>query len=83
MENLKIQDFKEMSKWSFKRKVKGYISQLHREELLEEIRGYKKLKFEELSADNFERKPYNRQFELGKLSHEVSCGRQPRSYNIR
>ena len=38
--------------------VKDYIFRLNRSELLSEIQGYKKLNYDELSREKFERKPY-------------------------
>ena len=49
---------RELSKGIFKKKVKKYIKNLTKSQLLEEIRSYKKLNYEELSNEPFERKSY-------------------------
>ena len=51
-------NFREVSKWQYKRKVKSYIKKRNKNQLLEEIRGYKKLNHDELSIEPFERKSY-------------------------
>ena len=55
---LGVKNLKNMSKYSYKRKVRAYVKQKDREELLNEIRGYKKLDVERLSGESFERKSY-------------------------
>ena len=42
----------------WKKKTKLYIEEYNRKELLNEIQGYKKLHYEELSKEKFERKQY-------------------------
>ena len=51
-------NIREVSKWQFKQKTRKYIKSLNRKQLLEEIRKYKKLNYEELSNAPYERKSY-------------------------
>ena len=55
---------KNLSKWSWKKKVKGYIHDLCKAMLLQEIKGYKKISYEECSKEEFERKSYFRTLNL-------------------
>ena len=61
---LNITDLKTISKWSYKKIVKDYVFKLNRSELLLEIQGYKKLNYDELSRENFDRKQYFSQLNL-------------------
>ena len=47
-----------ISKWAWKRKVKSYFKNRNTNQLLEEIKRYKKLNYEELRNESFERKSY-------------------------
>ena len=51
-------DVREVTKGKYKHKVKNYIKNLTKCQLLEEIRTYKKLDYDELSNQPFERKSY-------------------------
>ena len=51
-------ELEKVSKWQFKIQTKKYIYALNREQLLEEIRNSKKLSYEKLSQEQFERKQY-------------------------
>ena len=57
-------NIREVTKWQFKRKVKHYTRNRNRNQLLEEVRGYKKLNYDELSTEPFERKTYFSQLSL-------------------
>ena len=59
-------NMREVSKWKYKRKVKSYISNLNKNQILEEIRSYKKLSYDELSIQSFERKAYFSSLNLNK-----------------
>ena len=52
------QDIRSISKNVWQRKTKTYINEKNRQDPLEDIKGYKKLDFEKLSKESFERKPY-------------------------
>ena len=58
MEHMGVTNLREISKWQYKRIVKKYIHNKARNELLNDIRGYKKLNYEELSSEPLERKSY-------------------------
>ena len=53
-----VEDVRTVSKWSWKKKVKDYIKKKQKDELLQDIKMYKKLDYEELSKDSYERKPF-------------------------
>ena len=55
---------KNLSKRSWKKKVKGYIHDLCKAMPLQEIKGYKKISYEECSKEEFERKSYFRTLNL-------------------
>ena len=55
---LGISDLRSINKWRFKNLVKKFIRRRNEAELLESIRGYKKLNYEELSQETFGRKSY-------------------------
>ena len=48
----------EVSKSQWRRKIKNYIMELNKTKLLEEARSYKKLDYNEMSTETFERKEY-------------------------
>ena len=52
--NLGIIDLQSVSKWQFRKAVKNYIFEKNKSQLLNEIKGYKKLNFKELSNEKFE-----------------------------
>ena len=52
------QDIRSISKNVWQRKTKTYINEKNRQDPLEDIKGYKKLDFEKLSKESFERKPH-------------------------
>ena len=56
--HLGIHNLQSVSKWQFRKTVKNYIFEKNKSELLSQIKGYKKLSYEELSRETFERKPY-------------------------
>ena len=58
LKQLGIIDLQSVSKWQFRRKVKSYIFEKNKSELLTKIKGYKKLNWEQLSHETFERKSY-------------------------
>ena len=47
-----------VSKWQFRKMVNSYLFEKNKSELLSQIKGYKKLNFDELSQEKLERKPY-------------------------
>ena len=49
---------KEVSKYMWKKRTRLYITEKNKNDLLEDIKGYKKLDYNELSKENFERKKY-------------------------
>ena len=49
---------KDVSKTVWKKKTKQYIEEKNRKDILQDIRNYKKLNHDELSAEKFERKKY-------------------------
>ena len=53
-----VTDLRGVSKGIFKRKVTKYFRLKQREELLEDIKNYKKMNYEELKDESFERKPF-------------------------
>ena len=57
---------REVSKWQYKKSVRKYIVSLNRKQILEEIRGYKKLSFDDLSLEPFGRKGYFSNMSLNK-----------------
>ena len=58
LEHMGNRNPREVSKLAWKKSVGEYIEARNRRQLLDDIRGYKKLSYEELSAEKFERKPY-------------------------
>ena len=56
--NMGVNDLKLISKWHFKKVVKKYIFDRNRSQVLDEIRSYKKLSFDQLSQETYERKSY-------------------------
>ena len=55
---MNVSQLSAMNKWQFKRKVKTYIYELNKTQLLESSKKYKKLTFDELRSQTFERKSY-------------------------
>ena len=55
---LEIDDLQRISKWQMKKMVREYVQNLNRRQLLDEIRHYKKLNYDKLSSEKFERKAY-------------------------
>ena len=49
---------KEVSKYMWKKRTRLYVTEKNKNDLLEDIKGYKKLDYNELSKENFERKKY-------------------------
>ena len=56
--NLKVIDVQQVTKREWKRKVYAYVSNLTKTELLEDAKKYKKISYEELSEEPFERKEF-------------------------
>ena len=56
--SLGIDDLKTVPKTIWKKMVKGYIKNLNKNQLLDNIEKYKKLSHEEMSKEEFERKEY-------------------------
>merc|ERR1711954_19698 len=59
-----IPDLKDVSKAVWKKKVRSYVYNKQREELLHDMTRYKKLKPEELANEKFERKEYFHKLDL-------------------
>ena len=59
-------NLKEVSKGQFKKKTKQYIMRRNKNQLLENIKDYKKLSYNELSSEPFERKSYFSNLSLSK-----------------
>ena len=62
---LGVTNLRDVSKYTYKKKVKEYVVKLNREDLLADIGKYKKLDLSKLSNEAFERNPY-----IDKLSLE-------------
>ena len=70
LENIGINDLKIVTKTVWKKRVSEYIHNKQRNELLEDIKKYKKLNYEVMSKEKFERKNY-----FYKLNLEQICMR--------
>ena len=55
---MEIEDLQGMSKCLFRRKVRQYVENKNKEELLVDLRRYKKLNYEKVASEPFVRKPY-------------------------
>ena len=55
---LEIRDLQRISKWQMRKKVKEYISNRNRNQILEDVKKYKKMDYEKLVHEKFERKAY-------------------------
>ena len=55
---IRVNDLQSVSKWQYKKAVKKYVMELNKTQLLDDIRKYKKLSYDNLSQETFERKPY-------------------------
>ena len=53
-----ISELQTLSKWQFKKSSKEYIQRRNKDQLLEDIKNSKKLNYEKLSEEKFERKEY-------------------------
>ena len=53
-----ISDLRGISKWIFKKNAKDYIRKKNCAEILSDIQGYKKLDYDKLASESFERKAY-------------------------
>ena len=62
---LGVTNLRDVSKYTYKKKVKEYVVKLNREDLLADIGKYKKLDLSKLSNEKFETHPY-----IDKLSLE-------------
>ena len=58
IKNLKIEDPCSQSKWQYKRRIKEYVKEKNRKDLLEESKKYKKVSHDEWKEEKFERKTY-------------------------
>ena len=67
MEAIDFENTKFLSKWQFKKLVKGYISEMCRDELLEESKKYKKINHESLRREEFTRKQYFQELNLSQV----------------
>ena len=47
---------KDESKYIWRKRTRNYITEKNKNDLLDDIKGYKKLNFQELSEEKFERK---------------------------
>ena len=56
--NIGVNDIREVTKYHWKKKVKSYVADLNKKELLEDSKRYKKISYDDLSQDTFERKKY-------------------------
>ena len=70
-----VNDLHSMSKWSFKTLVARYIKQKNHNELLESVKGYKKLNYTDLSKEEFTRKKYfsSMNLESGRMAFRVAA----------
>ena len=58
LDRISVEDIHMIPKSVWKRKVKDYITEINQRELLDDIRRSKKLDFEKMSKESFERKKY-------------------------
>ena len=58
LQSLGVVDLKTISKGIWKKKVKSYVVELNRQELIEESKKYKKIDSESLKYEEFKRKDY-------------------------
>ena len=75
LEKLGITDLRSVSKWTYKRTVTKYVRQTFFNELLESVRKYKKLNYEEISKLEFKRKTYfsTMNLESGRMAFRVAA----------
>ena len=76
LSNLGVTDLRSVSKWQWRKCVKKYIFNLNKTQLLEDIKRYKKLDYDVLSKEPFERKPYLSTLSLknARMRYRVSSG---------
>ena len=55
---LGVSDMTAVSKFHWKREIRKYVTELNRAQILESVKKSKKLNYEELSSESFERKQY-------------------------
>ena len=74
LSSMGISDLKSIPKPYFKKVVKKYIFARNQKQLLDEIRKYKKLSYDQLSQETFERKPYffNQSLENARMCFRVA-----------
>ena len=58
-----ISELSSISKWKFKKRVRNYIHKKNAADLLESIKQYKKLDYNEMKQESYERKSYFFQYE--------------------
>ena len=62
--NIGVNDIREVTKYHWKKKVKSYVAELNKRELLEDSKKYKKISYDEIKQETFERKKYFRSLDL-------------------
>ena len=79
LKEMGIVNLQNLSKWQMKSKVKKFIWNKNRKELLEKSRQYKKLDHAKLSSENFERKSYFSKLSLdnARMSFRVASNLVP------
>ena len=73
---LGVTDLRSVSKWQWRKRFRKYISNLNKTQLLEDIKRYKKLDYNVLSKEPFERKSYLSTLSLtnARMRYRVSSG---------
>ena len=67
LENINFEVTKSLSKWQFKKVVKEYVTDLNVKELLSDAKNYKKVNSEDLSREEFKKKEYFSELNLGQV----------------
>ena len=76
LNTLGVTDLRSVSKWQWRKRIREYIINLNKTQLLEDIKRYKKLNYDELSCEPFERKSYLSTLSLAnaRMRFRVSSG---------
>ena len=64
---MNFEQTKYLSKWKFKKLVRDYTRNLCKQELLEDSRKYKKLRYETLALEDFRKKDYFNELNIGQV----------------
>ena len=67
LEQIDFENTKSLSKWTFRKLVKKYVRDICKQELLEDCKKYKKLKYESLSREEFKRRDYFNELNLAQV----------------